>query len=79
VKYIVANWKMNMNMQDVINWAAGFDTAVLNGNVTIIVAPSSPHIFPVAELMKKIGVEISARMSLLKKRAPTQEKQDLFS
>ena len=74
MKYIVANWKMNMNMQDVINWAAGFDTAVLNGNVTIIVAPSSPHIFPVAELMKKIGVEISAQdVSIEEKGAHTGE------
>jgi len=74
VKYIVANWKMNMNMQDVISWAAGFDTEVLNGKVTVIVAPSFLHIFPVAELMKKIGVEVSAQdVSIEEKGAHTGE------
>ncbi len=61
MKYIVANWKMNMSMQDVLGWTAGFDTSVLNANVSVIVAPTSLHIFPVTELLKKIGVNIAAQ------------------
>jgi len=74
VKYIVANWKMNMNMQDVINWAAGFDTSVLSKEVSVIVAPASLHLFPVADLMKRVGVKISAQdASIEEKGAHTGE------
>lgn len=74
MKYIVANWKMNMSMQDVISWAAGFDTSVLNKKVSVIVSPSALHIFPVAELLKKVGVDISAQdVSIEQKGAHTGE------
>jgi len=74
VKYIVANWKMNMSLQDVIGWTAGFDTSVLNADIEAIVAPSSLHIFPVAEILKKTGVSVAAQdVSVEEKGAHTGE------
>ena len=74
MKYIVANWKMNMSLQDVLGWAAGFDTTVLNAGIEVIVAPSSLHIFPIAEILKKTGVNLAAQdVSAEEKGAHTGE------
>lgn len=44
MKYIIANWKMNMNLNDVNKWLKEFDTLVKPTQSKIIIAPSFVHI-----------------------------------
>jgi len=76
MKYIIANWKMNMTFEDLINWVAGF--AQFKGNLTpevkVILAPSFVHIPTVFELSQKTKFEVAAQdVSLEERGAHTGE------
>lgn len=74
MKYIIANWKMNMSMGDILKWEEQFDLKDSLEKVKIIVAPSQPHLLPVAEMFKNTAIETASQdVSLEKKGAHTGE------
>jgi triosephosphate isomerase len=74
MKYIVGNWKMNMNMEAVMNWVTEFDS--LKGTeVTekeVIIAPSSLHLPVIDGLNKGKTYKLAAQdVSISEKGAHT--------
>lgn len=74
MKYIVANWKMNMGSKDLSNWIGPFSKKINGARKEwakkkiskdrwpkIITCPSMIYIPPVAEISSKIGIEVGAQ------------------
>ena len=59
MRYIVANWKLNKKMEDVLKWFEGFKFP--QSKNTIIVSPSTPHLHAVKELTEGKGVAVSGQ------------------
>ena len=53
-KVVVANWKQNMDTEEVKKWLSDFGGMVegFSSNVTVIICPSHPYLFVVAEFAK---------------------------
>lgn len=74
MKYVIANWKMNLNMSEIIDWANGFSIRGIPTETKVILAPSFPHLFPVKSLFKNTQIEIASQdVSLNEKGAHTGE------
>ncbi|GIW69256.1 MAG: triosephosphate isomerase [Patescibacteria group bacterium] len=61
MKYIIANWKTNMTLDDVVSWISGFDPSFIPPKIQVVIAPSLIHIFPVADALKKTSVLIASQ------------------
>ena len=63
MKYIIANWKMNMTFEDLTNWIASFAEfkSCLTPEVKVILAPSFVHIPTIFELSQKTNLKIAAQ------------------
>ncbi len=61
MKYIVANWKMNMNLESVVSWVAAFDPSFVTPEIQVVVAPSLIHLLPVADALKKTPVLLASQ------------------
>jgi triosephosphate isomerase (TIM) len=60
-KYVVANWKMKLNSQEVATWANEWQAMPQReGAVEVIVAPTSVHMH-LLESLKKLGVRVGAQ------------------
>ena len=67
MKYIIANWKMNLNVKDLRNWATTFNKSIskvekksqISGK-KIVLAPSFPYISIVKDLVDR-KVDIAAQ------------------
>jgi len=72
-KFVVANWKMNMNLKDLSLWFANFSKLIIPNHPTqIIVAPSFPYLSVAKELAKDSTISISAQdVSIYTKGAHT--------
>jgi len=76
MKYIIANWKMNMNFEDLTKWVAGFSElqACVTPAVEVILAPSFVHIPAIFELSQKTSLKLSSQdVSFEEKGAHTGE------
>lgn len=77
MKYIIANWKMNMSINDTVSWCEYFiknENKIDYSKNEIIVAPALIHISLVKELMQGTKVKISAQdVSVFDKGAHTGE------
>jgi len=73
MKYIIANWKMNMDFKSVNEWINTFEKLIQNTNNTIVIAPSFIHIPFVSLFAKKYpNLKVSAQdISLFDKGAHT--------
>lgn len=47
MKYIIANWKMNMNLDEVENWMIDFKKIIKEKNFKnkVVLAPAAPHLY----------------------------------
>ncbi len=52
MKYIVANWKMNLNASDLLSWLDAFAALKVETANTVILAPSFPYLPLVANSIK---------------------------
>lgn len=71
MKYIIANWKMNINLQDISTWISDFANLTVDKKLTshIILAPSTIYIKDLTEMCNKLSVDISvATQDLSEKR-----------
>jgi triosephosphate isomerase len=76
MKYFVANWKMNMDIRNIILWLDKFSKIKLpeNSDRHIIICPSFPHMSFIKEVSREMGFEIGAQdVSLYEKGAHTGE------
>ena len=76
MKYVIANWKMNMNLEDLTRWVAGFSAlqSCITPQVEVILAPSFVYIPAMAELSQKTQIKLSSQdVSLEEKGAHTGE------
>ena len=75
-KFVIANWKENLNSKDIREWFVGYNKAS-NGkglNTRNIIAPSLLHLKETLGLSKNLGFEISAQnVSIHEKGAHTGE------
>lgn len=64
MKYVIANWKMNMDFNKVTNWLESLekDNTVINNNTTVILSPSFIHI-PIVKMFvdKYKNIKIAAQ------------------
>ncbi len=71
MKYIIANWKMNMNLSDITTWFSDFGTQS-ESDKKIILAPSAIHLDAVHKKAFEHQIEVSAQdISIHKKGAHT--------
>ena len=74
MKYVIANWKMNMDSRDISNWVGPFSKnyktikkqwkkrrIIEERWPKIIVCPSMVYIPPMCEISQKMGIEIGAQ------------------
>lgn len=81
MKYIVANWKMNMDLNDLGKWISGFkeearklDLENYNKEVTVVAVPSHIHILNTYLELKDTGIQIASQnVSEYEKGAHTGE------
>lgn len=76
MKYIIANWKMNMGLEDIESWVSSFSDfkKYLRPDMEIVIAPSNIHIPLINEVFGKTGIRIGAQdISLEEKGAHTGE------
>jgi len=76
MKYMIANWKMNMNFEDLTRWVGEFSQYKdsITDNVEVILAPSLVHIPAIFELSQKTSLKLSSQdISLEEKGAHTGE------
>lgn len=76
MKYVIANWKMNMNFEDLTKWVAEFSEYqnCIKSSVEVILAPSFVHIPAIFELSQKTSLKLSSQdVSFDKKGAHTGE------
>lgn len=75
-KFVVANWKQNLNLKDIQEWFFAY-TKALNGkilNLNKIIAPSFLYLEETFDLSKNLGFDISAQnISIYEKGAHTGE------
>lgn len=74
MKYVIANWKMNMNFEDLTKWVGEFSRYkdVITDNVEVILAPSFIHIPAIFELSQKTSLKLASQdVSLDEKGAHT--------
>ena len=74
MKYIIANWKMNMDRKSILDWFSVFNTKDIEKfeDKTIILAPSFPYLNEVKSLIKHKNVFISSQdVSVYEKGAHT--------
>lgn len=76
MKYFIANWKMNMDIGEIISWLDKFSKIKfpLDPDRHIIICPSFPHLSLIKEVGKDIGFEIGAQdVSVFERGAHTGE------
>lgn len=74
MKYVIANWKMNMLLQDMVAWGQGFDKKVLSKDTRVIISATSVHILALSELLKNTGIFVASQdVSSKEKGAHTGE------
>lgn len=76
MKYVIANWKMNMNFEDLTRWVAIFSEfqSCITSDVEVILAPSFVHIPAIFELSQKTSLKLSSQdISFEEKGAHTGE------
>lgn len=62
MKYVIANWKMKMDLASVEEWMEGFEGLFkLSPNVVAVIAPSFPHIHKVKELLFDPSIKIASQ------------------
>lgn len=76
MKYVIANWKMNMGFESLTRWVAefsGFQNRITSA-VEVILAPSFVHIPVIFELTQKTSLKLSSQdVSFEEKGAHTGE------
>jgi triosephosphate isomerase len=65
MKYVIANWKMNMNTSDIDNWFKDFSKESTN-NVEVIIAPSTIHVPLLRTIEKFYPFKLAAQNVSLK-------------
>ena len=60
MKYIIANWKMNMSLKKMAEWIGNFKP-VTKEDVKVIIAPSQIHIPLIFDFAKKANIEIASQ------------------
>ena len=76
MKYIIANWKMNMRLEDLTRWVAKFSEfqSLITSEVEVILAPSFVHVPAIFELSQKTSLRLASQdVSLEEKGAHTGE------
>jgi len=78
MRYIVANWKMSLDLSQIVTWLNIFYklTPIIPVDKTVILAPSTPYLGLLAELTrnKRTNLQLAAQnVSLLEKGAHTGE------
>lgn len=87
MKYIIANWKMNMDSLDISRWVGPFSKNFKEAKKDwkkrkipedrwpkIILCPSSIYIPPLSEISQRMGIEVGAQdVSIFEKGAHTGE------
>jgi triosephosphate isomerase len=65
MKYIIANWKMNMDLENLTKWVAEFSEFqnTITPNIEVIIAPSFIHIPFIFELPQKNLLKLSSQDS----------------
>ena len=72
MKYIIANWKMNMDLASITSWIAGYKKVDTQNKV--IIAASFLHLPLLSEFAKSAGIELASQdVSTLDKGAHTGE------
>lgn len=72
MKYVIANWKMNMSMKEVTQWIENY--CPFTSNLKIIIAPSNIHLSILKEVTGPLEVELASQdISLNAKGAHTGE------
>lgn len=63
MKYIIANWKMNLTLQTLTKWVKGVSDIkrVLKGNKKVILAPSDIHISLIHELTNETEIDLCSQ------------------
>jgi len=65
MKYVIANWKMNMVLEDIKSWYTKFSESLnrygMSQDIQIILAPASVHIPIVKEVFKDLPVKIASQ------------------
>lgn len=61
MKYVIANWKMNMNVSDVKTWVENYENIHQkdSDNVAVILAPTSVHVPLIAEGLERFSQVVS--------------------
>jgi len=74
MKYIIANWKMNMDAQAISNWIDGATRPPSNGDKKILIAPSFLYIPLLQQFKDKLNIELCAQdASMFSKGSHTGE------
>jgi len=63
MKYVIANWKMNMGLEEITSWTLEFSDFQkhMKPDVEIIISPSAVHIPMIYEVFKKTGIKIASQ------------------
>ena len=57
--FVIGNWKMNSNFQQIKNSLSFLDSGELDPDTEVVVAPSAPYLHFVKENLKALNVEIA--------------------
>lgn len=60
MKYIIANWKMNMSLKKMTAWIDNFKP-ITKENVKVIISPSQIHIPLIFDFAKKANIEVASQ------------------
>ncbi len=55
-RYVIANWKLNMGVNDIKNWLDEWQ-GLATQNVNILIAPSSIHLYPTREYLNELNIK----------------------
>ncbi|MFC1700322.1 triose-phosphate isomerase [Patescibacteria group bacterium] len=63
MKYIIANWKMNLTLETLTKWVKGISDIkkVLNSDKKVILSPSHIHISLIHELTNETDIELASQ------------------
>lgn len=63
MKYVIANWKMNMNFEDLTKWVAEFSEYqnCVMPEIEVVLAPSFVHIPAIFELSQKTSLKLASQ------------------
>jgi triosephosphate isomerase (TIM) len=80
VRYIIANWKMNMDLADITRWFDVFKKQNLtqNPNRKIILAPSAPYLGLLSELKTDANFSLAAQNVALKTKGAHTGEMGIF-